>query len=408
MTQQPYNIFSLPSGLRCVHWLTNSKVAYCGIVINAGSGNDPQQHFGLAHFVEHTIFKGTEKLRSWHISNRMEAIGGDLNAYTSKEETVIYTTAPAGYLDRTLSLLSEIVGRSKFPQAEVEKEKEVIIEEINSYLDSPSDNVYDRFEDLYFKGSGLGHNILGTRESVKGFGSEDCRGFIDTFYVPGNMVIYVASPDSFSLVEKKVRNRFAFFNHVMPPTRNETIAEQPNFNITDEVGAHQSHTLMGFRAFTRSDSRRFTLLLLNNYFGGPGMNSLLNREMREKRGYVYTVDSSVSLYSQTGMMMVYFGSDAANAEKCRKLVVRELEKLANSPMKPKVFTSARRQYLGQLCISSDHYENRAMALAKSILYYNELHDTDYIASRINEITPEGLRCVAETLMKSGFSSLTLQ
>lgn len=408
MTEGRYHIFELSSGLKCVHWRTGHHVAYCGVVIGAGSSSDGESMPGLAHFVEHTIFKGTETRKSWQISKYMESLGGDLNAYTSKEETVLYTTAPAEYYTRSLELLADIIGRSVFPASELEKEKDVVIEEIKSYLDSPSDNVYDLFEDSFFAGTPLGHNILGTPESVKMMTGVDCRDFIDRFYVPRNMTLYVASPHESGQVEKKVCQYFDFLHHHYEP---RPVVEKPiveRFVTTVDNLGHQAHTVMGARAFSRYDDRRYALLLLNNYFGGPAMSSLLNREMREKRGYVYTVDSNVSLLSATGLMAVYFGSDPGHTFKCRALVEREMKKLAESPMKPRKFESVKRQYVGQLSVSSDNRESCAMSLAKSLLYYGEIHDIDYMAQRIIALSAEEVRSVAEQLASEGFSSFTIR
>lgn len=408
MNKENYNIFVLANGLRCVHWQIQGQVSYCGLAVNAGSRDEPAGKEGLAHFVEHTLFKGTEHRRSWHISNRMESIGGELNAFTGKEETVLYTNAPTGYLERAFELLADIVAYSNFPGSELDREKEVVIEEINSYLDSPADLVFDDFEDTIFHGSALGHNILGDVESVNRLHRHDCRAFIDTFYVPANMTLYCADSSSAARVEALAARFFGRLHHATPiPCRLEPPSVLP-FNHSDDQDGHQANTIVGTRTFGRNDDRRFALQLLNNYIGGPCMNSRLNLELREKRGYVYSADSSLALFSDCGVMEIYFACDPERTDICRKLALREVEKLAETRLGDAAFDRIRRQYAGQLQVSTDHRENRAMQLAKSLLYYDAIHDIDYTRRRIMELTAEDIRVEAEALMSTPFSTLTLR
>ena len=320
---------------------------------------------------------------------------------------MIYTNAPSGYEDRALELLADLITSSRFPEGEIDKEREVIIEEIYSYLDSPSDRVYDEFEELAYKGSGLSHNILGDPESVREIKSCDCRGFLDKFYRPDNMVVYCVSSLPEKEMAKKVEKYFGFLK-AMPVMHNRITP--PAMNLFDERkdnGTHQANTIMGVRAFGRSDERRFALFLLNNYLGGPCMNSRLNRELREKRGYVYTVDSNVSLLSDTGLLFIYFGCDPSNVKKCRNIIQREIENLCGKKLSDNTFEKVKRQYCGQLISSSDHIEHRAMSLGKSLLYYNEVHDITTTTERIMAVTSEEMREVAEFIFSSGLSTLTL-
>lgn len=402
-----YNTFLLPNGLRCVHERTRGHVAYIGLAVNVGSREDGAGKHGLAHFVEHTIFKGTRHRSSWHVSNRMESIGGELNAYTSKEETLVYTNAPSGHAERAIELLADLVAYSVFPSSELEKERDVVIEEIHSYQDSPSDSVYDIFDDMIYAGSPIGHNILGTPESVKGLKSENCRGFIEDFYVPANMVLYVSSPDDERTIERLALKHFGPLHLSGKGIERHNPPVNRAFSEILQREGHQAHTIIGARTFGRNDDRRFPLFLLNNYLGGPCMNSRLNLELRERKGYVYTVDSSVALLSDAGTMLIYFGSDRSTVEKCAALVRRELNRLAESPMKAGIFEKIRRQYAGQLLVSSDHRESMAMSLGKSMLYYNEVHDVEWTTERILSVTPEEVRSVAELLAPDLTSRLTL-
>jgi predicted Zn-dependent peptidase len=292
--------------------------------------------------------------------------------------------------------------------AEIEREKEVVIEEINSYLDSPSDSVYDQFEDMIFAGSGLGHNILGTPESVRQLTSDSCRGFIERYYVPRNMAFYCADPSDHKKVERLCLKYFGFLKYEMPEHIRAVPPMVESFDTTINKDGHQAHTIVGMRTFTRNDPRRHALLLLNNYLGGPCMNSRLNQEMREKRGMVYTVDSSVALMCNSGLMQIYFGADPDSVERGKKLIRRELQRLAEAPIKPRLFQQVKQQYAGQLSVSSDHKESQAMALGKSLLYYGEIHDIEFTRRRIMELTAEELRAVAETLLQSGPCCLTLK
>lgn len=403
----PFSLVILNNGLRVVCRHREGLVSYIGVVINAGSRDEDYLHEGLAHFVEHTLFKGTDKRRAWQISSRMESVGGELNAYTSKEETMVYTNAPSGNEERALELLSDLITSSRFPSAEIEKEREVIVEEIYSYLDSPSDRVYDEFEELAFKGSGLSHNILGTPDSVRRMQGADCRSFLDRFYVPENMVIYCVTPLPEKEILRKVEKYFAgipaipvIHNRISPP-------EMAFFDERRDNGTHQANTIMGARAFGRTDQRRFALFLLNNYLGGPCMNSKLNRELREKRGYVYTVDSNVSLLSDTGLLIIYFGCDPTNIDKCRKLILKEVDTLCDKRISDIAFDKIKRQYCGQLLSSSDHIENRAMSLGKSVLYFNEVHDISTTTERIMSVSSEEMREVAQEVFAHGLSTLTL-
>lgn len=402
-----YELTTLDNGLRVVSCRREGLVSYIGVVVNAGSRDEDPEHDGLAHFVEHTLFKGTDKRRSWQISSRMETIGGELNAYTSKEETMVYTNAPAGYEERALELLHDLVTSSNFPAAEIDKEREVIVEEIYSYLDNPAERVYDEFEELAFKGSRLAHNILGTPESVREMKGSDCRGFLDRFYQPRNMVVYCVTPLSDREITRKVEKYFGKNADVSVTHNRVTPAKMEPFDERRDHGTHQANTIMGARAFGRDDKRRFPLFLLNNYLGGPCMNSRLNMILREKKGYVYTVESNVSLLSDTGLLSIYFGCDPANIEKCRNLINKEVDQLCNTTMSAGAFDKVKRQYCGQLLSSSDHIEHRAMSLGKSILYFNRVHDIPATIERIMSVKPEEMREVAELVFGSGLSTLTL-
>lgn len=407
MKQQDSHIVTLSNGLRVVGARTTGCVSYIGVLVRAGSRNEDIRHEGLAHFVEHTLFKGTRKRRSRHISCRMEQIGGELNAYTTKEETMVYTNAPAGYAERAIELLADLIKNSIFPTSEIEKEREVIIEEIKSYKDSPSESVYDEFEELIYKGSSLAHNILGSAESVRALSSEDARGFIDRFYTPTEMVVYCCDPGD---PQKNIRLVEKYLGDLAFPTAPRTHEIIPDVTRFDEVrpgDAYQANTLLGCRVFNRLDPRRFALFLLNNYLGGPCMNSRLNMELRERRGWVYTVESNVSLLSDTGTVSFYFGTDPSTVNKCIDVIHKEIDRVAQKQMSPRSFNAIREQYLGQLIVGSDQRENQAMSLAKGVLYFGKLLSMEDMARHIREVTAQEFQQMAQMVLSQGLNRLTL-
>ncbi len=406
MVQQPeYHLFTLENGLQCV-FRQSSDVGYCGFAVNAGSCDDGKD-FGLAHFVEHTIFKGTHKRRSRHIASRMESVGGDLNAYTSKDETTVYTAYPAGFSSRALELLADLASDSIFPSSELEKERDVVIDEINLYLDNPAESIFDEFEDRIFAGTPAGHNILGTPESVSVIDSPRCLDFRSRFYTARNMAVYCMDNCTPSQAFSNIRK---FFGPLKCGERNNHDAIHPDAPTFEEIitqEGHQAHTILGTRISRRNDPERFALFLLNNHLGGPSMNSLLNRELRDKRGYVYTVDSSVSLMDNCGVFQIYFGCDRRHTSSCIRLIRRILTSLAENTMKPGIFDKIRRQYLGQVTVSSDNRESTAMGLGKSLLRFGEIHDYSFTTERIMDLKAEQVRAAAEKILSSGLSRLTI-
>lgn len=402
-----YITHTLHNGLRLAISRSDALVSYIGVAVGSGSRDESPAHFGLAHFVEHTIFKGTWRRSASAVSSRMESIGGDLNACTSKEDTIIYTSAPAGYEQRAIELLADIIANSLFPEHEIATEHEVVVEEIKSYLDSPSENVYDEYEERIFAGNALAHNILGNPDSVRNLTGRECRRFLDLNYTPGNMVVYVSAPVAPDRIIRMVEKYFGILN--FPDNRPARTAPDvlAPFDEVIENDGFQAHTIYGARTFSRYDPRRFALYLLNNYLGGPCMSSVLNRELREKRGLVYTVDSFISNFSDAGLMSVYIGCDKQNVRKCLKIVRKELDRLAQSPLSPRTLEKIKTQYCGQLLVSSDNRENMAMSMGKSLLHYGEILDTRHTAERIREVSPDTLLEVAQLLVPSRCSSLTL-
>ena len=403
-----YYNHTLSNGLRLVHVPTSSRVAYCGLFINAGSRDDIKGREGLAHFVEHTIFKGTKRRRSWHIINRMEHVGGELNAYTTKENTAVYSTFPCEHFERAIELIADLVANSRFPEKELIKEREVVLEEIDSYRDTPMEAAYDDFEDFLFADSPLGHNILGNEQDLANITADDCRYYLDTQYVPENMVFFamgdIKSERLFRLVEKYL----GVLNHSLQRAERMTPDIVPAFNKTINIDSHQAHTIIGKQMFSMYDERKYASFLLNNILGGPGMNSLLNVAIREKRGYAYTVESSMSLMSDCGLFQIYFGSDHRHVAPSLRIINRVIEDLATKPMSEKALQAAKRQYLGQLLVSNENKEAVALSLGKSFLYHNRVMTDGELSERINGITAQELMDCATLIAPATCSILTLK
>ncbi|WP_102407581.1 M16 family metallopeptidase [Parabacteroides bouchesdurhonensis] len=392
-----YYSHTLSNGLRIVHLPVDSPVSYCGFAVNAGTRDEEGSEFGLAHFVEHMIFKGTKKRKAWHILNRMENVGGELNAYTTKEETFIYSIFMEEHFGRAFELLADLVFCSQFPQQEIEKEVDVILDEINSYEDSPSELIFDEFENFIFEGHALGHNILGDEKSLLSFNSESGRSFMKRFYAPENMIFFSMGRIDFKKIVRLAENALADISFPMV-NRNR---KAPEFVAPTErrihKDTHQAHVLIGSRAYSMFDEKRFPLFLLNNLLGGPGMNNRLNLSLREKNGLVYNVESNVTSYTDTGLATIYFGTDPKNMEKAIRLVNKELTKIRDVKLSTSQLTIAKKQVIGQLGVSSDNREGLFLGLGKSFLHYNHYDTLPEVFHRVEKLTAEDILAVANEI-----------
>jgi predicted Zn-dependent peptidase len=395
-----YSYHTLANGLRIVHRQSSSSVEYCGVAINVGSRDEMPEHYGLAHFVEHTIFKGTNHRRSWHIINRMEAVGGELNAYTTKEETMLYSIFPSGNLNRAIDLIADLVSSSQFPSSELDKEREVVADEINSYLDSPSEAIFDDFEDLIFDGSSLGHNILGNTSTIATFTSEVCKDYLARYYTAPNMVFFYMGSERPSKVFKVVEKHFDSLSNQLAPINRVAPSRVATFDIKRNLGNHQCHTIMGSHIEGMYSEQRYPTALFTNIIGGPGMNSLLNVSLRERRGLVYTVEASSAMFTDSGAFAIYFGCDHNDHNRCRRLVMNQLYTLASDTLSTKQIEAAKKQYLGQLIVASENREQAAISTGRAMLYHNRVASSDEILARINAITAEQVRQVAESIAKN--------
>ena len=402
--EMQYNIHTLSNGLRIIHEPSSSKVAYCGFAVDAGTRDEAENEQGMAHFVEHLIFKGTRKRKAWHILNRMENVGGDLNAYTNKEETVIYSAFLTEHFGRALELLADIVFHSTFPQNEIEKETEVIIDEIQSYEDTPSELIFDDFEDMIFRNHPLGRNIVGRPDLLKKFRSEDAMAFTSRFYQPSNMVFFVLGDFNFQKIVRQVEKLLVD----LPLVTVENQRTIPPLYVPEQLvvhkETHQAHVMIGSRGYNAYDDKRTALYLLNNILGGPGMNSRLNVSLRERRGLVYTVESNLTSYTDTGAFCIYFGTDPEDVDTCLKLTYKELKRMRDVKMTSSQLMAAKKQLIGQIGVASDNNENNALGMAKTFLHYNKYESSESVFRRIEALTAEGLLEVANEMFAEEYLS----
>ena len=389
-----YQTYTLSNGLRIIHKPDNTAVTYCGLVINTGSRDELENEQGMAHFIEHMLFKGTEKRRSGHIINRLENVGGELNAYTSKEETVVYAIVLNEYFDRAMELVFDIAFHSTFPQKEIEKEVVIIIDEIQSYNDSPSELIFDDFEEMIFAHHPIGHNILGKPELLEQYTTSDAVSFVQKHYKPEEMVFFVLGDLNFNQLIRLGEKYLKTENSIKDPIlRTSPTSYQPVRKEIDK-NTHQVHFMMGNRCYDLYHPDRLGMYLLNNILGGPGMNSLLNLSLREKHGLVYNVESNYQPFTDTGMWSVYFGCDTENAARCEQLVLAELQKLCDQPLSENALKKYKLQLMGQMAISSEQKENFALSLGKSYMRYGKIEDMETVKKRIEAITAEKLQAIA--------------
>ena len=408
-----YNTYTLDNGLRIIHLPSDSKVVYCGYQINAGTRNEEPGEEGLAHFCEHVTFKGTERRKAWHILNCLESVGGDLNAYTNKEGTVYYSAILKEHIARAVDLLTDIVFHSVYPQAEIDKEVEVICDEIESYNDSPAELIYDEFENIIFKGSQLGHNILGTAEQVRSFKTEDALRFTRKLYRPDNAIFFAYGDIDFKKLVRLLKKSFLSEERRVKSEKFNSPEAQTQFNIQHltfntqhsfegqtivmQKNTHQAHVMIGTRAYDVNDSRRMPLYLLNNMLGGPGMNAKLNLALREHNGLVYTVESTMAAYGDTGVWSIYFGCDEHDVKRCLRLVRKELDKFMQKPLSEAQLKAAKKQIKGQIGVACDNRENFALDFGKSFLHYGWEKNVDRLYEQVDEITAEQIQAVAKEL-----------
>ena len=410
-----YNTYTLANGLRIIHLPSAQPVVYCGYAVGAGTRDEELgREEGMAHFCEHITFKGTERRSSMQILGHLESVGGDLNAFTNKEETVYHAAVLKENIDRAVDLLTDIVFHSTYPQAEIDKEVEVIVDEIESYNDSPAELVYDLFENAVFGGHPLGHNILGTAEKLRRYTTADALRFTRRYYRPENSVFFAYGDVDFRKLVRLLERANANVAAVSLPPQQQALCDEsaecggndtaaavlPPYvaqHIEHHMDTHLAHVMLGTRAYDVHDERRIALYLLNNILGGPGMTARLNVSLRERNALVYTVESMAQSYSDTGLWAVYFGCDPKNVKRCLRLIRRELDKVMQRPLSDAQLRAAKRQIRGQIGIACDSRESFALDFAKSYLHYGWKKDVTALCERIDALTAADLQRVAQDL-----------
>ena len=401
-----YNTHILPNGLRIIHLPSPSQVVFCGYQIAAGTRDETSDEIGLAHFCEHMTFKGTERRNALQIINALEGVGGELNAFTNKEDTVFYAAISKEHFNRAVDVLTDIVFHSQYPQHEMDKEVEVVCDEIESYNDSPAELIYDEFENILFKGHPLGHNILGNAEQLRTYTTADALRFVQRNYRPEKTVFFVYGDVDFKKLCKAMRNEACGMGNndyqTSPDSASKSnhhssfLISHDSFNetVTREIRSHQAHVMIGTVGYAYNDPRRMVLYLLNNILGGPGMNARLNLSLRERHGLVYTVESTMVSYSDTGVWSIYFGCDHHDIRRCLRLVRRELDRLMQKPLSERQLTAAKRQLKGQIAIACDNREQFALDFGRSYLHHGHERNLDDLYRRIDAITAADIQKVA--------------
>lgn len=393
-----YYSTTLDNGIRIIHKPVKSLVGHCAIMINAGSRDEKENEHGMAHFIEHVMFKGTQKRKAYHILSRLDDVGGELNAYTTKEDTCIYASFLIPDFERAVELLTDITFNSVFPKKEIEKEKEVIIDEINSYKDNPSELIFDEFEDLVFSDNPMGRNILGTPELLKSFSKNDILDFIKNNYHTDQIVFCSVG----NMPEKKIEKIAHKYFDVLPENRRSKSRPdiknyKPETRILDK-NTYQSHVMIGNIAYSFQHKDRLGLSLLNNLLGGPGMNSRLNLSLREKNGIAYNIESLYTPYDGTGVFCIYYGTDEENIDRSLSIIKKELKKLRTKKLGILQLSKASRQLKGQLAISSDNKENLMLALGKSYMLFNKVDSLETAYKKIDNITANDLQRIANEIL----------
>jgi predicted Zn-dependent peptidase len=400
-----YNTHILKNGIRLIHSSSDSSIAYCGLIINAGSSNENENQHGLAHYLEHAMFKGTAKRRSFHILNRLENVGGDINAFTTKEDTCIYTAFLKEHYSRSFELLSDIVFNSTFPEKEIEKEKEVIIDEINSYKDNPSELIFDDFEELIFKNQALGRNILGQAKKIRKYKRSDLIRFRDENYTTDQIVIFSLGNISFKRIVNMAEKHFG---HILESSTNKTVKQdivyQPQKLILNKK-FHQLHAIIGTTAYNVWDKRRTSLSFLNNLLGGSSMNSRLSMALRERNGFVYDIESNYTSYTNTGVFNIYFGTEKEKFDKSIELIYKEFSKLKEKKLGVLQLSRAKQQLLGQIAIGMDNKESVAYNLGRSYLLFNKVDSLQDISEKIEAITANEIMDISNEILDENKLSL---
>lgn len=393
-----FETYTLPNGIKGIHRRVRSNVTHCALVINAGTRDEQKQEYGLAHFAEHAFFKGTARRRAYQINCRLENRGGELNAYTTKEDTTIHATTLRTDFSKAVELISDVAFNSTFPEKELQKEREVIVDEINTYKDSPADMIFDSFEDLLFAGSELGHNILGTKAALMRHTSQSIRSFIDRTHTTDQMVFSSIGNISAKTAQSVAMRYFAEHPATQRTFQRSAPAEVEPFERVVNRHTHQTHCIIGARAYDIHAERRLPLSLLINILGGPSANSRLNMILREKNGLSYNTEAVYTPYNDCGMVAIYFSSDHHNSDLCRELIDKELRQLRTTPPTARQMAMIKRQFLAQMAISMENNEGYMLGAGKSYLVHDEIDTLEEVYRKVSAVRAEQITDVAEEIL----------
>lgn len=392
---EEFYTYRLPNGIRGIHRQVKGGVVRCALCINAGSRDEQPDEYGLAHFVEHGLFKGTHRRKAYQVNCRLENLGGELNAFTTKEDTTIHATTLKGDFRKAAELIADIALRSTFPDREMEKEREVICDEINTYKDSPADLIYDTFEDMLFADSELGHNILGRKQSLKRYNSARCRAFVERTHTSDQLVFATIGNLSPKAVEAAAERYFGEAPATVRPFERKAPSPYTPFDCEQTKHTHQCHCIIGARAYGINEKRRLPLGLAVNILGGPCANSRLNMLVREKYGLSYTIEANYTPYGDTGQVAIYFSSDHDNAERCCELIRGELERLRTTRLTTRQLSMAKKQFIAQLAISMESNEGYMLGVGKSLLCHDEVDTMQAVYRKVEALTASDLMEASE-------------
>ncbi len=389
-----YKTGLLRNGIRLVHIAVDSKVAHFGVLINAGTRDELPGQSGIAHLTEHMLFKGTHKRKAYHILSRLDDVGGEFDAYTTKEDIALYTTFLNSYYNRSIELLSDVLFSSVLPEKELLKERDVICDEINSYRDNPAELVFDEFESYLFSNHALGNPILGDEASIRNISVCDIKTFMKRCFNTDQMVLCSAGNIPFNKLMHYCDKYFGEHPENLRGFQRAEFSQSQRFEKRKEIGSHQAHCMLGNTAYSYRDERRLALILLSNILAGPVMNSRLNLLLREKHGITYNIESSYNPYYETGNFSIYFGTDNDKVEKCLSLIRKELISLCNTPLGSMQLSKAKRQIMGQLAISTENHAQMMLSAAKSYLLFDDIESLPSLFDRIEQIKSSDITEVA--------------
>ena len=382
--------YILSNGIKVLHKYRSGNVAHLALMVNTGMRDEASDENGLAHFIEHMLFKGTKKRKAYHILSCLENVGGDLNAYTTKEETCIHASFLKEYYNKAIDLFADVTFNSTYPENEIDKEKEVILDEINSYLDSPAEEICDEFENNLYNGHEMGRNILGTSSLVSGYTKKDLCRFLKNNYSTDRMVIATVGDISFEDFKKKIIKHFNDYEHSSATYHRKPFDTPRPFSIVQERNSHLSHCIIGGLSYDIDNPKKMPMILLNNILGGPGMNSRLNLNIREKYGFAYTIESQYNAYSDTGNFSIYLGVDPHSLDKTIELVFKELNKLKNNRLGSIQLSNAKNQLIGQMALSSESGLGELLSMTRSAFTKEGIEPLSETLRKIREISSEDI------------------